>query len=208
MNDTLQNCKEIFKDHELTIEVENENLRSYLCKRKDSTTYWFRVIFAPLLITINGDTGTFIITPNSYDSFKWFSNIHKNDMYYIMTKVPSELRDSYIEVSKDKVLDYLNDLEKKYSKLLLQNKLKFVQKFIANIYDMSDKEIYSKCTKLNTHTECFPDFKDYSHQSYVGVAALFKFDELYNEKLKLEKNMFVFDNSMTPAILEYQKELS
>ncbi|MBX9838424.1 MAG: hypothetical protein K2X69_08950 [Silvanigrellaceae bacterium] len=207
MDDKFQNCKEIFKDHELTIEFENENLRSYLCKKKNSSNYWYRVIFAPLLITINGDTGAFVLTPNSYDSFKWFSNISKNDMYYIMTKIPSELRYSFFELSRNKVLEHLNDLQKKYSKLLLQKKLNFVQRFISDLYSMTDDEIYRKFMKLKGHSDNIPDFKDYSHQSYVGVAALFKFDDLYQEKIKLDKDKFMFENFMTPAIAEYKNEL-
>lgn len=208
MNDKFQNCREIFKDHELIIEFENENLRSYLCKRKDTNTYWFRVVCSPLLITVNGDFGNFIITPCSKDSFKWLLNTSKKDPYYILSKIPNQMKSSFYQLSREKVLIYLKELQEKCDRLNHFYRGRYVKKFIRILDYLTEEKIYKKCLRLNDDDpDKMPDINDYNFQSYFGVAALFKLDELYQEKIKVERDKFMFENFMTPAIAEYKNEL-
>lgn len=211
MKKTFTDCQEIVKDHEFVVENETENLRSYLCKSKTFaySTYWFRVIFSPLYISVYGDFGTFTINCNHNDSFKWFLDIHNKELQYILNKIPMQLKNSFYTLSKEKVLLYLKEVEKKCLNLNLYNKRKYVEKMILRLDDLTDERIYDKCLTLcGDDPDKMPDINDYNYESYMGVAALFKLNQLYREKIKKDYDKFMFENFMTPAIAEYKNELS
>lgn len=219
----LINFKKYFNDHILKIDSESETIKSFYCRRKNNSAYWFRVIFAPNHITIYGDIGNLAFHVSDYDSLKWLLSTDKKHIQYLMSKVPSEFRSAVYEFSKEKAIEELNELElelkkeiseekeadkdmnfyddksfyEKENKVInkCEDKINKIHVLKEDLEDINEEEFYQRLVDdLDKSDLERSSFQDFTDHCYFIAAALFMFCELYKE-INLDHDKNIYSNS-------------
>lgn len=209
-NSEFMKYKNIFANHMLRIEQQEEKNKIFLCHCEEKFEVWYRVVFEPFRIILHGDFDHFILRVDEKDTLKWLLNICNSEIDFnnILKKIPCE----YIEFSPLKAKLLLDKLENNLKDILsdhilIRNKDSFYYHEKNSIkvdldiikFDIRDlkkelKEINNKefCEGYNGIIKRYDyqlgsiihenNVNKYTSKCYLNLAALFKFSELYCEK--------------------------
>ena len=132
INYKFMKYENIFNNHKLRMEQQEEKSKYFLCYCEENFEYWYRVVFEQYRIILHADFDHFILRVNEKDSLNWLINIYnsksKKDFEAILKKIPDEHFSEYIEFSASKGKHLLEQLEKNAENILFDYVISAVKK--------------------------------------------------------------------------------
>lgn len=191
----IQQYKDKMQNHKLTIELETEKFKSYLCQNGSDIHFHFRIVFLPKAIFLTGDFGELTLKPDRENTLSWLLSSY-NNIPYMVEKIPhnSQNHDKIFDVEQAR--DFLLELKDIFKEKLDDNEInkieynktiKEIDKIIENCINYSSE--YEFIDDLNY---IYPDWHDheptfmkYNERALARIAQIEIFCELYEaQKVK------------------------